>query len=235
MHRYRLIDYIYTAFHTAHTDGTPVLNPLWFKYPHDAATYQIDLQFFYGDSILVSPVTEENSTSVTFYLPKDRFYDFATLAPVDGQGASVTLDNVNFTTIPLHIKSGTVLPLRASGTMTTAELRKTDFEFVVAPGLDGQATGSLYIDDGESIVQKATTTVTMAYQNRSLTVAGQFGYHADVKVARVLFLGVDKAPQNVKIEGRGHIGSVPFSYDSKTKVLRAEVAVPLQDFQIHFS
>ena len=172
---------------------------------------------------------------MTFYLPNDRFYDFATLALVDGQGANVTLDNVNFTNIPLYIKGGAVLPLRATGAMTTAELRKTDFEFVVAPGLDGNATGSLYIDDGESIVQKATTAVAMTYQQRSLTVTGQFGYHADVKIARVLFLGVDKAPQKVEIEGRGHSGPAPFSYDSKTKVLRAEVTVPLQNFQIHFS
>jgi len=115
-------------------DGTPVINPMWFLYPQDSATWAIDLQFFFGHAILVSPVTEENVTSVTIYLPKDRFYDFRTLEPVEGQGAPVTLTNVDFTTIPLHIRSGVVLPLRVNGTMTTAQLRAKNFELIIAPG-----------------------------------------------------------------------------------------------------
>ena len=51
--RYRLIDYIYTAIHQAHLDGSPVLNPIFFKYPSDVKTFEIDSQFFYGDSVLV--------------------------------------------------------------------------------------------------------------------------------------------------------------------------------------
>lgn len=39
--------------HKAHLDGTPILNPLWYKYPSDANTFPIDLQFLYGDSVLV--------------------------------------------------------------------------------------------------------------------------------------------------------------------------------------
>lgn len=95
---------MYTAFHQAHTNDTPVLHPLWFKYPKDYNTFSIDLQFFYGDSILVSPVTKEDSTLVDIYLAKGIFYDFLTLTPMEGAGSMVTLNDINFTTIPLHIK-----------------------------------------------------------------------------------------------------------------------------------
>jgi alpha-glucosidase len=233
--RYRLLDYFYTAFHKASVDGSPVLNPLWFKYPTDTSTFGIDLQFFYGDSILVSPVTEENATAVTIYLPKDKFYDFATLAPVEGKGQNVTLTNVNFTTIPLHIRGGAVLPLRAAGAMTTTELRATDFEFVVAPGVGGTAAGALYVDDGVSIVQDKSTCVEMEYSEGKLCVRGSFAYDVGVKVAGVVFLGVERSPTAVVVSPGPEKGAVPFWYDAASKVLRVQIDIPLtHGFEVAF-
>ncbi|KAF9443144.1 glycoside hydrolase family 31 protein [Macrolepiota fuliginosa MF-IS2] len=220
--RYRLLDYLYTAFHQAHTDGTPVLHPLWFKYPKDTNTFPIDLQFFFGDSILVSPVTEENSTSVDIYLPKDIFYDFATLAPVQGTGSTVTLSGVNLTTIPLHIKGGTVLPLRVESAANTVELRKQNFEFVVAPGQDGSAAGKLYIDDGELISPPKTTSINMTFKGGKLDVRGSFGFATGVKVARVRFLNVLNVPKRVRVNGANVYTS---NYDATNKVLDVDVDV----------
>ncbi|KAJ7161454.1 alpha-glucosidase [Mycena crocata] len=208
--RYRLMDYIYTSFHEASLLGTTV----------DAATFAIDLQWFYGSSILVSPVTEENSTSVSIYLPKDIFYDFVTLAPVRGTGAQVLLGNVSFSQIPLHIKGGAVLPLRVKSAMTTTELRETDFEFVVAPGTDGTAAGQLYVDDGVSVTQAAETQVAMSFKHGTLTVSGSFGFKTGVNTARVRFLGVTKAPA-------ARLSRQAVSYDNATKVLDVAVGLAL--------
>ncbi|KAF5349670.1 hypothetical protein D9756_008864 [Leucocoprinus leucothites] len=216
--RYRLLDYLYTSFHQAHIDGTPVLSPLWFKYPKDSNTFPIDLQFFYGDSVLVSPVTEENTTSVDIYLPKDTFYDFMTLAPVEGTGSMVTLSNVNFTTIPLHIRGGAILPLRVESANTTTALRKKDFEFVVAPGQNDSATGQLYVDDGELINPPRTTSINMSFKRGVLSVRGSFHYATGVKVARVRFLNVQNAPKGVTVNGR-HVDDSGISYDATNKVL----------------
>lgn len=233
--RYRLMDYIYTAFHQANTDGTPVLQPLWFPYPKDPKTYDIDLQFLYGNSVLVSPVTEENATSVSIYLPHDIFYNFTSLAPVQGTGSMITLDNVPFTEIPLHIRGGTILPLRAQSAMTTKQLRTHDFEFVVAPGMDGTAQGQLYVDDGVSIIQPKTTEVKMTYKNGIFTVNGKFGFQTGVKASVVRFLGVKKAPTvvmvNFKVVGQGQV-----SYDAQNQVLDVNVGLNFtQGFTVHIS
>ena len=220
------MDYIYTAFHKAHLDGTPVLHPLFYNYPKDVNTYPIDLQFFYGKSIMVAPVTEQDSTSVSIYFPKDVFYDFKTLATVRGAGKRVTLNNVGFTEIPLYIRGGTVLPLRVAGAMTTAALRQTDFEFVVAPGLTGKASGELYIDDGESITPSQSTKVSMTFADGSLAVKGTFGYPTGVKVARVTFLGVASSPSKVSVNGRDAAAG-SWTYDGGVKVLTVTIGLPL--------
>ncbi|KAL7917102.1 glycosyl hydrolases family 31 domain-containing protein [Trichoderma austrokoningii] len=60
--RYRLPDYIYTVMHRSRATGTPIVNPLFFKYPSDNSPFGIQ-------------------THVTIYLPNEIFYDFWTFKP----------------------------------------------------------------------------------------------------------------------------------------------------------
>ena len=202
--RYRLLDYFYTAFHKQHLDGTPALQPLFFQYPQDTKTFDIQFQFFYGHSVLISPVLYEDSTTVDVYFPDDRFYDFLTYAMVEGKGAHDRLTNISYTEIPVHIKGGAILPLRVESAYTTATLRKKDFELVVAPARDGSATGSLYLDDGVSVVQKkAPREWTFGYENNVLKVDSKGKYDVGkLKWAKVKILGVTEKPIVVEVDGR---------------------------------
>ncbi|KAF1968176.1 hypothetical protein BU23DRAFT_592236 [Bimuria novae-zelandiae CBS 107.79] len=183
--RYRLLDYIYTHLHRQTKTGLPLLNPLFFQYPSDENTFPIDLQFFFGDSLLVSPVTEENSTDVSIYLPKDTFYDFFTHEKVEGTGAFVNLTDVAFTTIPLHIRAGSIIPLRAESANTTTELRKKDFVLVIAVNATNQASGSLYLDEGDALEQPATSEIEFCYDNGELRISGTFGYQTEGVIRNV--------------------------------------------------
>lgn len=193
--RYQLLDYFYTEFHYQTVDGTPTtILPLFFLYPSDPNTLDIELQFFYGSALLVSPVTDDESTSVTFYLPADTWYDFFTGEKYTStQGEWVTRTGVDYHEIPVHIRGGSIVPMRIDGANTTTQLRKLDFELIVAPGTNGDARGRLYLDDGESLRQDVDETSEISFEYDSHTsklhVRGRFGYQTNVRIVRVRVLG----------------------------------------------
>jgi alpha-glucosidase len=225
--RYKLLDYIYTAFHQQTQDGTPLVNPMFYIYPNDANTFGLDLQYFYGPGILVSPVTEENATSVDVYMPNDIFYDLWTLTPVRGHGAYMTFSNQSITDIPLHYRGGIIYPQRAASGMTTTEVRKQDFNIVVAVGMDQKATGQLYLDDGVSLVQAATSMINFDFDGREFKMTGSYGFKTSSRIATVTVLGLSRVPEQV--QGLG------FAWESGSGVATVTVNVPLTgDFTFSF-
>lgn len=195
--RYQLLDYIYTALYYQTTTGAPMINPLFFLYPTDPATFAIQEQWFYGDSLLISPVTTDYSDTVTYYLPNDTFYNFWTLAKVDGKGANVTESGLTTSDIPVHIRGGAIIPLRANSANTTTALRREAFHILVAPAADGTAKGRLYLDDGEKIEQDGVSEIVFEFKDGKFTASGDFGYTPkegeSVTVEKVVVLGQEGA------------------------------------------
>jgi alpha-glucosidase len=182
-------------------------------YPSDANTFGIQEQWFYGSSLLISPVTTDYSDTVTYYLPKDTFYDYWTLQKVEGQGANVTQSGLAYTDIPIHIRGGSVIPHRVSSANTTKALRKQDFYLLVAPDANGEAKGELYLDEGEKIEQPETSSITFEFKAGKLSVTGSFGYQGQngesVTVAKIVVLGQESA---------GNKGT----YDAEQKTITVE-------------
>jgi lysosomal alpha-glucosidase len=57
--RYTLLPYLYALFWQAHVQGTTVARPLFFEFPNDVQTYDIDEQFLWGPALLIIPVLDE--------------------------------------------------------------------------------------------------------------------------------------------------------------------------------
>lgn len=200
--RYRLLDYLYTSFHRQTLTGTPFLQPLFYVYPQDSKTFGNELQFFYGESILVSPVSEEGATSVDAYFPNDLFYDWFTGAAVQGDGSVKTISDLAITDIPIHIRGGRIIPLRTESAKTTTDLRKRGFEILIAPGADGSAEGELYLDDGESLRPQEAAEIQFKFRDGKLKILGRFGYHPNVVIEAVTLLGQKHKPRDVAYDAR---------------------------------
>ena len=130
------------------------------------------------------------------------------------------------TSIPFHctLEGGCILPLRAESANTTTELRKKPFQIVIAPGLDGGASGSLYLDDGDSLEQPSTSMINFTYSHGTFSMSGSYGYDAGVNVESVTVLGVSSAPDTVSVGGSQ---TTAFTYDETTKVLNINGTIPL--------
>ena len=147
LHRYRLLPYLYTLFYHAHQDGSTVARALFFEFPQDNQTSDLDQQFLLGRGLLITPVLYSGAVSVKGYFPKDCWFDYWTGKQIENGHIELPapLNHVN-----LHVRGGFILPRQLEG-MTTRETRKNPFDLIVAVGSDGKANGDLYLDDGESL------------------------------------------------------------------------------------
>lgn len=53
----------------ANETGTPVMRPLFYEFPKDAATWEIKDEFLFGEKVLVAPVTDYRQREKEVYLP----------------------------------------------------------------------------------------------------------------------------------------------------------------------
>ena len=164
--RYSLLAYMYTLLYYAHTRGDTMMRALAWEFPNDKSLRAVDNQFMLGPSILVTPVLEPDARTVKGMLPgcgeSTRWYDWYTLQEVKEvqPQANMTMD-APLEHINLHIRGGSILALQQPGN-TTAATRLGTYSLVIAPDEHGLATGTIYLDDGESIDPSETTIVNVS-------------------------------------------------------------------------
>jgi len=83
--RYAQAHYLYNAFFESSQTGVPIIRPMWYEFPQDELTFDLNHQFMFGHDILVSPKVGdphiENAvagatTDISVYLPPtSQWYD----------------------------------------------------------------------------------------------------------------------------------------------------------------
>jgi alpha-glucosidase len=219
--RYSLLPYMYTLFHLSHTTGSTVMRAMAWEFPNDPSLADADRQFMLGPSLLITPVLHPLVTSVDGIFPGSKegtiWYDWYNQTAISAApGANVTMD-APLGHINVHIRGGSVLPQQEPGLTTTA-VRSSTWSVICALSAQGTATGSLYIDDGESIIQKATLLVDFTAENKRLYASARGLWQEKNPLANVTVLGVQSAPAHVSLNGMVLTGGV--AYNETSKVLK---------------
>jgi alpha-glucosidase len=219
--RYSLLPYIYTLFHAAHTTGSTVMRALAWEFPTEPGLANADRQFLLGPSLLVTPVLEQGATSVEGVFPGVQagtvWYDWYSRSAIaiGSAGQNITID-APLGHIPLYVRGGSVLPLQEPA-LTTYDARRSQWGLLVALDAKGSATGSLYVDDGESLVQNTTLNVVFSASDGSLHANATGTYNASQPLANVTVLGVNAAPQSLTLNGQQL--SSGWTYNDTSKAL----------------
>lgn len=141
--RYRLLPYLYTVFREAAERGLPVMRPLFFLDPADAALRSEDHAFLLGGDVLVLPQLTEAG---------DR-----TFPPVAGTWRELRLvgeePGADVAQPVLKVRPGAIVPLGRVVQNTTHALLEP-LTLVVSLDENGVATGTLYEDAGDGFAYR---------------------------------------------------------------------------------
>ena len=74
--RYVFVPYHFTLLVEASQTGVPPLRPVWYEFPQDNATWNIDQQLLLGPALLVAPALQEGQQLVELYLPGSCWYEY---------------------------------------------------------------------------------------------------------------------------------------------------------------
>jgi mannosyl-oligosaccharide alpha-1,3-glucosidase len=231
--RYSLLPYWYLTFYHAYQHGHPVMRPLWFEYPQDAATFAMDDQWLIGKDLLVKPVTAPGVSEIGVYFPgSEPWYDIETLERVQGPGPKKVKAPID--KIPVYQRGGSVIPRKMRLRRSASLMRDDPYTLVVALDKQNHAEGAIYLDDEVTRAHKlpqefAYVNVTM----RDGAIHGQkvAGLRKEKKknphltfkqtIERIVVLGFQGKPSTISITGT--VEQTPraleFDYDGKKKVL----------------
>jgi alpha-glucosidase len=201
--RYRLMPYLYDAFHESAQTGLPVMRPLLLDYPEDSKAVEQNEEFLFGDDLLVAPVTKQGEWKWKVYLPKGAWYDYWTDHRTDGP-AEVTVD-APLGRIPIFVRGGAIIPTQQLVQYTDEE-PINPLTFQIYPGEN--SSREYYEDDGLSFdyLQGKSLTekvgVTAGQEELSIVVSARQGSYTPPARSVIFAVHAERQlPKSVKVNG----------------------------------
>lgn len=172
--RQSLLPFWYTLFYQYSEFGAPVIHPVVTEFPKETATFDIDYEFLLGESILVRPITEPDVSKVNVYFPgkDDVWYNKETYASVTAKGVQSV--DVTLNEIPVFFRSGYIIPMRKSIRSSAIKTLNDPLTLVVALNKQGNASGHLFVDDGESFAYQENNYIYLLFEFHNKKITSRF-------------------------------------------------------------
>ncbi|MGN6416315.1 MAG: TIM-barrel domain-containing protein [Pseudobacter sp.] len=143
--RYSLLPYIYSASREVTAQHSSMMRALMMDFASDKNALDINDQFMFGRSLLVSPVTASVKSKETYLPAGSSWYDLWTNERSEG-GRKVS-KTTPIDIIPVYVKAGSILPI-GPPVQYAEEKKWDDLEIRVYPGADGKFV--LYEDENDN-------------------------------------------------------------------------------------
>lgn len=82
--------YIQSVMDEASRNGSPVIRPMLYEFPHDEACWDIADQYMFGSRYLVAPVLEQGATERSVYLPRGKWKNIHDGSVISSGGGTFT-------------------------------------------------------------------------------------------------------------------------------------------------
>jgi alpha-D-xyloside xylohydrolase len=174
--RYHLLPYIYSEASAVSFEGSTLMRPLVFDFPHDDVALAQPTSYMFGKALLVNPVLAPHVKEWSTYLPaaEGGWYDFYSGKHYDG-GQYVDIP-VTETAIPVMARAGSILPW---GPEKEYAGQETDgsLDIRLYPGVEG--TFTLYEDEGTDFSYERGQCTRILFEwddaRRTLTIGKRNG------------------------------------------------------------
>jgi len=224
--RYSFLYYLYTSFYTASKTGLPVMRPLFFNYPSDKATFDIQDQYLIGDDILVKPVVTEGERSTSVYLPgtevwfdllTQQLYSPSTLSP------PVFIFSTPLHYFPIFQRGGSIIARKMRVRRSSTQMANDPFTLQVVLNSTKQSRGLLYLDDGYSYDYQSTASpsyCSLSFDFHSLSLSSTYtsetclSYSTPEYIERIVIVGLAKEPSKVSLSSIAVSPSTPLAASS---------------------
>jgi alpha-glucosidase len=164
--RYRLMPFLYDSMEEASRTGLPMFRPLVLNYQDDANTLSLDDEFMIGSDLLVAPILRPSEEQRYVYLPKGTWFDYWDGKQI--QGGTMIMAQAPLDTVPMYVRAGSIVPMGPE--MNYVGEKPSSPTFVIYPDGNGNASTSLYEDDGSTPAYKQGV-----FRRTSVTVSSDKG------------------------------------------------------------
>lgn len=240
--RHELLPYVYTMNYRAAFGNRPLIEPMYWRSPHEPTAYWYPNEYYFGTQLIVAPITRAVDphtlrARADLWLPQGEYYDFfegRRYVSADAGGRRLTVWR-GLDRTPVFAQSGAIVPLQIleDGAAVNSVDNPARLRVLAFPG---SGEFEMIEDSGEwSAALRATARTRLSQQwgedATVFTVSAVEGDAVAVPAVRdwtIVFRGVARPDaeqaQSLQVFVDGHSAVATMHYDESTLSLSVTVA-----------